>query len=79
MSGVEMLQDGALGIKEAQTFSGVSRTTLYELMGQGRLPFVKVGARRLIPRRALIEVLAEGVSTDHADDRSIQPKADAND
>jgi hypothetical protein len=31
-------------------------------MGEGRLSYTKVGARRLIPRRALVQVLAEGLT-----------------
>ena len=53
------MADGAVGIEEARRFSGLGRTVLYQLMTQGRLPFVKVGARRLIPRRALVALLSE--------------------
>ncbi len=37
-----------LSIKEAVPASGFGRTLLYRLMREGRLPFLKVGKRRLI-------------------------------
>ena len=40
-------------------FSGLGRSFLYEQMKAGRLPFVKIGAARRIPRRALQRFLAE--------------------
>jgi excisionase family DNA binding protein len=38
----------ALRIPDAVNVSGLGQTTLYEAMQDGELPFVKVGARRLI-------------------------------
>lgn len=38
----------ALRIPDAVAVSGLGQTTLYEKMETGELPFVKVGARRLI-------------------------------
>ena len=35
---------------EAATYLGVSETTLYRLSAAGRLPFVRVGDRRLVYR-----------------------------
>lgn len=61
MSADEVLRDGSFGIEEARKFSGLGRTALYEAMCRGELPYVKAGARRLIPRRALIEWLARGL------------------
>ena len=40
---------GAVTVGEATRFSGIGRSSLYELMTAGELPFTKVGARRLIP------------------------------
>ena len=40
----------ALRIPEAAHASGLSRSTLYALMGEGKLRSVKVGGRRLILR-----------------------------
>jgi excisionase family DNA binding protein len=56
---VELFGDGALGVAEAARFSGIGRTTLYELMSAGKLAYTKVGSRRLIPRRGLVALLAE--------------------
>lgn len=57
----ELVQDGLLSVKEAIQFSGVKMTLLYALMGRGELPFVKIGDRRLIPRRALVELAAKSL------------------
>ena len=56
---LELVKDGAMTIEEAMGFSGLGRSFLYEQMKAGRLPFVKVGAARRIPRRALQQFLAE--------------------
>ncbi|MCX4097610.1 excisionase family DNA-binding protein [Nocardia sp. alder85J] len=37
---------------------GIGRSHLYVLMGAGRLRFVKVGKRRLIPEDAITEFIA---------------------
>jgi excisionase family DNA binding protein len=55
---LELAADGALPVPEAVRFTGCSRSVLYEQMESGMLAFVKVGRRRLIPKRALIEFLA---------------------
>lgn len=59
--GEELLEDGALTIDQAVSWSGVGRTQLYGEMANGNLPFVQKGARRLIPRKALRRLLAEGL------------------
>jgi len=56
---LELLEEGCLTIEEAVQFSGLSRSFLYEQMKAGRLPFIKVGACRRVPRRALQQLLAE--------------------
>jgi excisionase family DNA binding protein len=48
----------ALSIKEAVAVSGLSRSTIYNLLGSGDLPSVKIGTRRLI-RRCELEALLE--------------------
>jgi excisionase family DNA binding protein len=60
----ELFADGAVTVAEAVRFSGIGRTHLYDLMADGRLPFAKVGSRRLIARRGLI--LAGGADPDAA-------------
>ena len=57
----ELLADGALGVNAAVKFSGISRSELYALMGDGELKFCKRGRRRLIPKRALVRFLADGL------------------
>jgi excisionase family DNA binding protein len=57
----QLLDEGTIGIEEARRFTGLGRTILYDLMGDGTLPYTKVGTRRLIPRRALIQILSQGV------------------
>ncbi len=52
----DLVQDGLVSIGEAAEFLAVSRSTLYELMDQGRLPYAKIGRSRRIPRRALIDL-----------------------
>ena len=57
-----ILKDGTMGVSDAVEFTRLGRATLYRLMDDGKLPWVKIGTRRLIPRRALIELLSEGLS-----------------
>ena len=56
---VRLVRDGAMTIPEAMRFAGVGRSLLYEEMAAGRLPFLKIGNARRIPRRALEEWLAK--------------------
>jgi len=51
----------ALSPKEAAEALGVSRATIYRLHDSGRLRFVKVGRRTLIPTSLLYELL-DGVT-----------------
>lgn len=53
--------DGTLSLPEAIEFTGLGRSELYLRMDDGRLPFVKHGRRRLIPRRALVQMLEAGL------------------
>src|SRR5436305_1339004 len=43
-------------------FTGISRTFLYALMDGGRLRYIKLGKRRLIPRAELVRLLAGGLT-----------------
>jgi excisionase family DNA binding protein len=47
----------ALSIRETARTTGLSRATLYRLLNDGRLTTVKIGARRLVPVRALDALL----------------------
>ncbi len=46
-----------LRVKDAQSSSGLGRTKLYELIGDGTLQTVKVGRARLILRESLDALL----------------------
>ena len=48
----------SLSVDEAAESSGLSKSTLYALMGEGRLRFTKIGARRLIPIAELQALVA---------------------
>ena len=50
----------ALRINNASVVSGLSRSTLYELLKTGKLRAVKVGGRRLILRESLQGLLEDG-------------------
>jgi len=49
----------AYSVREAETLSGLSRSTLYVLMRQKKLSSIRVGGRRLIKHEAL-EALLDG-------------------
>jgi excisionase family DNA binding protein len=49
-----------LRIRDASIISGLSRSTLYELLKAGRLRAVKIGGRRLILRASLEALLLGG-------------------
>jgi excisionase family DNA binding protein len=53
----DLVSDGMFPIGEAIAYSGLGRSTLYALMERGELAYAKVGRRRLIPRRALAELM----------------------
>jgi excisionase family DNA binding protein len=44
-------------VREAEQATGLSRSTIYRLISNGRLKTVKVGARRLVPVAALTALL----------------------
>jgi excisionase family DNA binding protein len=54
-------EDGLRTVVEAQEFTRLSRTSLYALMDRGELAFAKIGRRRLIPYRALVELVERGL------------------
>lgn len=60
---IDLLAEGTVSVTEAVRFSGVPRSSLYEQMNRGELPYTKVGKRRLIPRRALVEFLRRGLTS----------------
>lgn len=52
----------AYSLDEAAQSLGLSRRTLYELMGAGTLHTVKLGKRRLVPAQELARLVAPGVA-----------------
>ncbi len=50
----------SMTIAAAVTYSGLSRTTIYRLIGMGRLEAVNVMGRRLVLRASLDALIAPG-------------------
>lgn len=50
-----LVEAGFVTVVEAATFLSLSRSTLYELMDAGKLPYSHVGRTRRIPKQALID------------------------
>lgn len=46
-----------LTVAEAGALLGISRTFAYELVARGELPVIRLGRRRLVPKRALLELV----------------------
>lgn len=57
----DLLDEGTVGVPEAAEFTGLGRSDLYARMSRGELPFTTVGRRRLIPRKALKELLRKNL------------------
>lgn len=49
----------AYTVKEAIEATGLGKTTLYQMIGDGRLRVVKIGTRTLIPRSSLAAIFGE--------------------
>lgn len=47
----------ALSLRQVAEESGLSRTTLYSLIGSGELPSLKIARRRLVLRADLLRFL----------------------
>jgi excisionase family DNA binding protein len=56
----EPAQRLAYSIREAAALTGLSRSTIYVLLGQKKLLSLRVGGRRLIPHDALVALLDQG-------------------
>jgi len=56
----EHVQKLAYSIREACKASSLGRTTIYALIGQGRLQAVRVGGRTVIPAESLRNLLTSG-------------------
>jgi excisionase family DNA binding protein len=56
---LELVSKGMLSINEAVEYSGFSRSFLYDRMTDGSIPYVATEGRRLIPKMAMDEWLAD--------------------
>ncbi len=56
-----LVGEGLLRVGEASRLLGLARSTLYQLMGRGELPYVKIGRARRIPRRAVLTLAARSL------------------
>ena len=68
----EHVQKLAYSIREACQASSLGRTTIYALIGQGRLHAVRVGGRTVIPAESLRNLLARGCN-----DKIMEPLVEA--
>lgn len=73
----ELFAAGTLSVKRAVEFSSIPRSTLYQLMGDGKLPYSKRGKLRLIPKTCLIRLIASGFRGDAAALPSVADRASA--
>ena len=60
---IELVADGLLDVRQAEDFSGLKKSKLYVLMASGDLPYCEIGAAMRIPKRALVEFLADNLIT----------------
>jgi excisionase family DNA binding protein len=56
---LDLAAEGVLTVAAAAAFLGLSRSRIYELMGEGVVPFIHLGRRRVVPRRALVLLIAD--------------------
>lgn len=57
MTSAELLVDGVVDTTEAKRFLSVGTTRLYDILNSGDLISLKVGKKRMIPKRALVAFL----------------------
>ncbi len=58
LAAARLVADGLMTVAQASAFLRLGRSRVYELMGSGELPSVRIGRSRRIPRRALIDLAA---------------------
>ena len=68
---LELVSDGLMRVAEAADFLRVSRSSVYELMAGGELPWARLGRSRRIPRRAVVALAAQLVRGVDAGSRTI--------
>jgi excisionase family DNA binding protein len=62
-----MVADGLMRVAEVAEFLSLSRAAVYQMMGRGELPFVKIGRSRRVPRRAVVEFAVSRTFGGHSD------------
>lgn len=60
----DLFAEGSVTVAGLDEEFGIKRSTAYELMNAGRLPWTNVYGRRLIPRIAVRKLLASGLVGD---------------
>ena len=58
----DVFESGCVTIEGLEAEFGIKRSTAYELMNSGRLPWTRPYGRRLIPRTAVRKLLATGLT-----------------
>ncbi len=56
-----LLEDGMMSVAEAAAFARLSEKGIRRALESGKLVSLKRGQRRLVPRRALLDWLREGL------------------
>ncbi len=61
MSTAELLSEGLMTVDEVMKVSRMSRSHIYAEMDAGKLPYCKMGRRRMIPRVAVQAWMGENL------------------
>lgn len=56
-----LVAEGLVNVPEAARFLHLSRSTIYSLMEAGKLPYIRIGRSRRIPRRSLMQLAVSGL------------------
>jgi excisionase family DNA binding protein len=51
-------------VAQAAELLGISRAFAYELVARGELPVIRLGRRRLVPKVALADLVAQGAMSE---------------
>ena len=60
----ELTTDGLATVKQASIFLSVGRSTIYQLMDSGELPYCKIGRARRVPWLAIHKLVADSLRGD---------------
>jgi excisionase family DNA binding protein len=60
-------------VADAGELLGISRAFAYELVARGELPVIRLGRRRLIPKAALLALIAQDSKADSVSASSSRP------